>query len=655
MLVSTKPKINVLKACTAYTAIISGLLIFVGCLNVVNWTYNVTAVTKISIPWLSVSISTATCFVISGIALWFLRKKHAGLDKKIIPISCAVLLFVLSAGELIQHVSVIANTDDSFKWFYSQATDSLLMSPLTAVNFILIALSIVFASMHYRKKYFVLANGLVFLYSLFIVICYLYEVNVEYFYSFMQMSSAILFVLLSAGLFLLNPQKGFMRIVLENNLGGSSLRRLLPCIIILVILLGYFLYSDRKEYHYGFHVPLTIIGFIIVLMVIEWMNASLLDKQSNKLIKSRARLTLALASAGDGVWNWDVNRNVITGDKQIEKLFCVAPGSFDGNFDSFLELIHVHDRERVCQELKRVQDEFADLQTTFRVLCPDKSIRYVDLKGKVYRNVDGIPLFMTGICSDLTEQRLAEEKMLQSKQTAEDLSQRKNAFMAGMSHELRSPLNAIIGFSELMYYGKAGPISPNHKEYLGDILTSANQLLLLVNDMLDLTKVETGKMLFHPEEVKLENLLSETKMMFQTIIASKEIQFVIDLNYSLKYVVVDPLRLKQIIYNFVSNAMKCTPHHGRVTVRVMPEDQYMFRLAVEDTGIGIAEEDIPKLFAEFQQLGNSPKQYQGWGLGLTLTKQIVEAQGGKVGVTSVLGQGSTFFAILPKVGAKIEC
>ncbi len=228
----------------------------------------------------------------------------------------------------------------------------------------------------------------------------------------------------------------------------------------------------------------------------------------------------------------------------------------------------------------------------------------------------------------------------------------KSEFLANMSHELRTPLNGIIGFSEMMHDEKVGPVSPRHKEYLGDILNSARHLLELINDVLDLTKVEAGKIEFEPEQVELEKVVRETCDVVRAMSARKNLKIEIAIAPEVSSVVLDPAKLKQVLYNYLSNAIKFTGEGGRITVRAAPEGPKDFRLEVKDTGIGIKPEDLGKLFVEFQQLDATPaKKYQGTGLGLALTKKIVEAQGGRVGVDSTPGHGSVFFAVLPRIQA----
>jgi signal transduction histidine kinase/CheY-like chemotaxis protein len=263
---------------------------------------------------------------------------------------------------------------------------------------------------------------------------------------------------------------------------------------------------------------------------------------------------------------------------------------------------------------------------------------------------------------DLRERIRAEELRRRSvelelqNRRIQEANRLKSEFLANMSHELRTPLNAIIGFAELLHDGQVEPGTPTFQEFLGDILTSGRHLLQLINDVLDLAKVEAGKLEFRPERVDVARLLSEVAAILRTIAASKQLKIETIVDPRVAQVVLDPARFKQVAYNYLSNALKFTPPGGSITARVSPEGQDAFRFEVTDTGIGIAPKDQARLFVEFQQLeGGAAKRHQGTGLGLALTRRLVEAQGGSVGVRSTAGEGSTFFAILPiDVKATIE-
>jgi PAS domain S-box-containing protein len=225
----------------------------------------------------------------------------------------------------------------------------------------------------------------------------------------------------------------------------------------------------------------------------------------------------------------------------------------------------------------------------------------------------------------------------------------KSEFVANMSHELRTPLNSIVGFAELIADARFGPLPGKYQDFAQIMHASAQHLLQLINDILDLAKVESGKIDFHPEPVDMSALVAEATAIVIGLAAKRKIQMTVDVDPSLKRVHLDPLRLKQVLYNYLSNAVKFTAEGGRVALRVRPDGKKRFRIEVEDTGIGIRQEDEHRLFVEFQQLdASTAKKFPGSGLGLALTKRLVEAQGGTVGVRSVFGSGSTFFATLPQ-------
>jgi signal transduction histidine kinase len=242
---------------------------------------------------------------------------------------------------------------------------------------------------------------------------------------------------------------------------------------------------------------------------------------------------------------------------------------------------------------------------------------------------------------------LLEDLAEKSRRTRE-ADRLKSEFLVNMSHELRTPLNTIIGFAELMFNGKAGPVSDAHREYLGDILTSSHHLLQLINDAVELAKVESGKLMFRPERVDLADLATQVRDIVRGLAATKHIELEIQVAPNLPKVMLDPGKLKQVLYNYLSNALKFTPESGRVTLRMRPDVHGTFRIEVEDTGIGIAPEDMHRLFVEFQQLGTgSPERDAGTGFGLALTRRMVEAQGGSVGAQSTPAHGSVFWATLP--------
>jgi len=277
------------------------------------------------------------------------------------------------------------------------------------------------------------------------------------------------------------------------------------------------------------------------------------------------------------------------------------------------------------------------------------------------RNQSGAPIGIMAINSDITRKKQAEEELvayaaaLESKNgelhnalnIACEASTVKTRFLASVSHEFRTPLNGIIGFSELLQDGAVGPLNGEQKECVSDLLDCSRHLLTLVNQILDVAAIEAGKITFRYEDVLLERLVPEAVASLRGMASAKRIKIAFDLDSGMGVVQADPVRVKQILYNFVSNAIKFSAEEGGIRVRVCPENRGSYRLEVQDNGVGIAPADMALLFAEFSQLGSSRKAQAGTGLGLAITKRIVEAQGGRVGAESELGRGSRFYAVLP--------
>ncbi|MDO9002428.1 MAG: ATP-binding protein [Aquabacterium sp.] len=368
-----------------------------------------------------------------------------------------------------------------------------------------------------------------------------------------------------------------------------------------------------------------------------------------------ALLRLALDSASIGEWEMDLRSGTMRHSLRHDMCFGHHDLQPDWSVDTFLKRVHPDDRDEVAQGLAQATRQLTDWQAECRVIWPDASIHWISIRGGVIRH-EGHAARLLGIITDVTSAKQAEaahRKLegleLENRQMLE-ASRLKSQFISNMSHELRTPLNAIIGFSDLLAMGLVPAGSPKYSQYLGHIGSSARHLLHLINDVLDMSKVESGKFEFFPEAVDLKQLVSELGDVLHPSLQRKSIQFEVKIDAALSGLVLDPARFKQVLYNYLSNAIKFTPSGGRVTVSARAEGPDRFRLEVEDTGIGIAPEDLPRLFVDFQQLdAGHNKLHQGTGLGLALTRRLVEAQGGSVGVHSTLGQGSVFHVVLDRV------
>lgn len=251
------------------------------------------------------------------------------------------------------------------------------------------------------------------------------------------------------------------------------------------------------------------------------------------------------------------------------------------------------------------------------------------------------------VIRDATERKKFEEALLQAKRAAETANRTKSEFLANMSHELRTPLNSIIGFSEVILDGFAGDVNDRQYRYLNNISSSGKHLLGIINDILDLSKVESGKSQLEIEKVPVLDILGEMISFMQPLAANKEIVLKLRVNPDFSHMLADKAKLKQIIYNLLGNAIKFTDAGGHVTIKARSDGEFAY-ISVIDTGIGISENDLEKLFKPFTQLdSSSSRQYEGTGLGLALARELVELHNGKIWVESEPGKGSNFTFTLP--------
>jgi signal transduction histidine kinase len=244
--------------------------------------------------------------------------------------------------------------------------------------------------------------------------------------------------------------------------------------------------------------------------------------------------------------------------------------------------------------------------------------------------------------------RLFTELQDKSQQLAA-ASRHKSEFLANMSHELRTPLNAINGFSEVLLERYFGELNPKQEDYLRDIASSGQHLLALINDILDLSKVEAGRMELEVSEFSLREALGTGLTMLRERASRHGFALTLDIQDDLDEIAADERKVKQVAFNLLSNAVKFTPDGGRVQVTARRVGDAV-EVAVADSGVGISAADLPRLFEEFRQVGRGRAQAEGTGLGLALAKQLVELHGGTIRVESEVGCGSTFTVTLPQPG-----
>lgn len=355
---------------------------------------------------------------------------------------------------------------------------------------------------------------------------------------------------------------------------------------------------------------------------------------------NQERFALALAGTNEGIWDWDVEGHRLFVSERVRELFG-QEGLLD-EIEDWYKRIHPGDLPRYKAALTaHFKGETPFLNIDYRLSGED--VRWVRHRGLGLRNDKGRVYRMAGSVGDITETKLHEVKIREALAQAEAANKAKSDFLAAMSHELRTPLNAIIGFSEMIHGQLLGPVgTPKYGEYAGDIMASARHLLDIINDILEMARMEAGHTDFMPEPVDMSTVIDSSLRLLHQRISHSGLTTLNKYPPSLPKILGDERRLKQVIINLVGNAIKFTPKGGSIVIEAKPVLDGRLMVRVVDSGIGIAERDIPRALTPFTQVDSVvARRYQGSGLGLPLAKAFVELHGGNLELSSVLGRGTT--------------
>ena len=338
---------------------------------------------------------------------------------------------------------------------------------------------------------------------------------------------------------------------------------------------------------------------------------------------AQTRLVNAIESSAEGVVLVDAESQILHANTQIIKFF---------------------------PDLEQAFEEGAQLPAILGVALthPTHSMRLADGRWLRLSRSDTTDHGYVIICSDITALKERETVLQAAKDQAEDASRSKSQFLANMSHELRTPLNAVIGFSEIIRDAMMGPVSARYQEYARDICSSGEHLLSVINDTLDLSKIEVGQLDIYEEVVEVAEVVTACHRIIRERVQKSKLELVINIPENLPALRADQRRLKQIFLNLLSNAVKFTPENGRITVtaNLLPTSQIEFSVA--DTGIGMKPEDMKIALEPFRQIdGELNRRYEGTGLGLPLVQRLAELHGGKLDIVTAPDAGTTVTITLP--------
>ncbi len=387
------------------------------------------------------------------------------------------------------------------------------------------------------------------------------------------------------------------------------------------------------------------------------------------LRRSEAYLAEGQRLSHTGSWAWSpATLDALYWSEEMFRIYGLNPQDGVPTTEAFWQRIHPEDLDHTRKLLLKAADEKMEYEHDHRIVLPDGTVRHIHAIGHPVLDENGQLTQYIGTAMDVTERKLAEAELRKHREHLEDLvkqrteelaeataraeaaNRAKSTFLANMSHELRTPLNAVLGFSRLL---KSDPgVTPRQQETLDIIVRSGEHLLNLINNVLDMAKIESGRVVLEESEVDLHRLLHEMQSLLGVGAVEKGLRFALERDPGLpRFVAVDAGKLRQVLLNLLGNAIKYTDSGGvKLRARLASihgAEEAKVRFEVEDSGPGIAQEDCERIFFPFVQLGGQAPAQAGTGLGLAICQQYVDLMGGQIGVTSNPGKGSVFYFEIP--------
>ena len=663
-----------------------------GCLVLLGWIFDITALKTFLLGAFSVKANAAVGFLLAGVSLRLALIDPTDRRIQSLKQACAVVVALIGLLTLSQYL---------FGW--NLGIDQLLfkepvgafgtfspgrMGPNTALNFLLVGIGLLLMDRETRQgrhpaQYLIISACVI---AVLAVVGHFYGAKVLFGildYTLMPVQTGAAFTVLCLSMLFAQSEIGLMAIINNSGNAGLLTLRMLPIALIVPVVLGWIgLMGERAGlYDTTFGISLMAVTYTIVLVIGILVTARSLNQTDatrreieNGLENTRKELEIIKITAdevsefAESVIN-TVREPLISLDQDLRVV---------SSSRSFYEFFKVNPEETVGQliyDLGNKQWDIPKLRELLETILPEKASfdnyevehdfatigrRTMLLNARQIQRMQGKERIILLAIEDITERREVEIGLEKTHEELNELatelnraSRAKSEFLANMSHELRTPLNSIIGFSEVLYDETFGSINEKQRKYVNNVLTSGKHLLLLINQILDTAKVESGMMKLALSSLPMKDLLNEISMLVTDLVSKKKLQLLLEIDEDLPSIEGDELKVKEIIYNLLSNAVKFTPEGGTIGLRAKNTGSGV-EIVVWDTGIGIAAENIEKVFEGFFRVDTPYSRLtEGTGLGLPLSRKLAELHGGKLSVESEgLNKGTLVRLTLPLLSRK---
>jgi len=664
---------------------ITGLAVLVG------WAFDIATLKSVSSGLATMKANTAICFVLAGSSLILSASAPAAAPARRVAqvmASGAALIGLLTGLEYMigwdlgidQALFKDPRSGSSVEAFPGR------MAQATALAFVLVSTALIVLDVEPRggsrpAQYAALLAAFI---AFVAVIGHIYGVESLYAvagYTSMAAYTAATLVLLSLGVVFARPRHGLMAIVTSNTAGGILARRVLPLAVLALPVLGWLrLRAEEAGYvDARFALALLITTTLLIVGGLTWWNATLLHRSDSARLEalenlrtlnaeleqriadrtrelhdeihgrqrtesalrlSEERLQAVVDHASAVVTLKDLEGRYLFVNRHFASLFglprdqllgqrfqdVLPPATAEGAQEYDRQVLAAGGPKEFEEELRLADGLHTFLVIRFPLLGPD-----------------GVPYAIGTVATDITQRKRAEQAIQDARLEADRANQAKSDFLSRMSHELRTPLNAILGFGQLI---EMRTETPQDRESVEQILKGGRHLLSLINEVLDISRIDSGRLSLSPEPVHVGEVIRRVVDLARPLASPRRIALQTEGLLTDRYVLADNQRLQQVLLNFVSNGIKYNHEGGRVTVACHDDGTGRLRISVIDTGRGIPAALQSRLFTPFDRLGAEAHGIEGTGLGLALSERLVEAMGGRIGLVSTEGRGSTFWVEL---------